>query len=216
MLEAFLPTFVTLLVLVDPIAIVPIFIALTPGADPARRRSIAIRATITATAILLVFALAGGEILSLFGISLPAFRISGGLMLLLIALEMLFDKRSQRRSSTAMTAHDSDHPQESDPAIFPLALPLLAGPGAIATVILLMDRLGGEWSGIFVLLGALGAAMALTLAFLLLSSSLARHISPTAVNLLTRILGVILGALAVQFMLDGLADFGVFTRPEIR
>ncbi|WP_018631558.1 MarC family protein [Neomegalonema perideroedes] len=212
MLEAFLPTLVTLLVLVDPIAIVPIFIALTPGMDSVQRRRIAIRAVITATAILVVFALAGAEILKLFGIGLPAFRVSGGLMLMLIAIEMLFEKRSQRRSNAAMHAHESDHPQESDPSIFPLALPLLAGPGAIATVILLMNRSGEDWGARAVVLAALATAMALTMVFLLLSSSLARHISPTAVNLLTRILGVILGALAVQFMLDGLAEFGVFTR----
>ncbi|MDD2867013.1 MarC family protein [Neomegalonema sp.] len=212
MLEAFLPTLVTLLVLVDPIAIVPIFIALTPGLDSLQRRRIAVRAVITATGILVVFALAGAEILQLFGIGLPAFRVSGGLMLLLIAIEMLFEKRSQRRSNTAMHAHESDHPQESDPSIFPLALPLLAGPGAIATVILLMNRSGEDWGARAVVLAALATAMALTMIFLLLSSSLARHISLTAVNLLTRILGVILGALAVQFMLDGLAEFGVFTR----
>lgn len=213
MLEAFLPTLVTLLVLVDPIAIVPIFIALTPGATPEQRRRIALRAVITATGILLVFALAGGQILQLFGISLPAFRVSGGLMLLLIAIEMLFDKRSRRRANTAMSAHESEHPQESDPSIFPLALPLLAGPGSIATMILLMNRSGEDWAARGVVLAALAVAMTLTGVFLLLSSSLARHISPTAVNLLTRILGVILGALAVQFMLDGLAEFGVFTIP---
>src|SRR6056297_4212834 len=135
--SAFLITaFVTLFVIIDPIGMTPLFVALTQGMDSARRRSIALRACITAALILIAFAAFGEAVLGFIGISMPAFRIAGGILLFLTALDMLFERRSKRRKSQA----DEDEEDDDDPSVFPLAIPLIAGPGAIATIILLVGR----------------------------------------------------------------------------
>lgn len=209
MSELLLNGFVTLFVIIDPLGLVPLFLALTPDATPAQRRSIAIQATLITFAILLLFALAGLAILDALGISLGAFRVAGGLFLFTIAFELVFDRRQQRKEKTTQTA--TDHPVDHDlsdtvnVAAFPLAIPLMAGPGAIAAVILLSGSLPGLL-GQGAMVGVIAAVMAVTLGFLLLAGRLDRLMGPTGRAVVTRLLGVILAALAVQFVADGVAE----------
>jgi len=135
--------FVTLFVVIDPIALVPLFIALTRGrGDPARRR-IALRACLVAIGLLTLFGLFGDAVLTFIGISMPAFRIAGGILLFLTALDMLFERRTKRREG--QTKEADDHP-EDDPSVFPLGIPLIAGPGAMATMVLLAGAPGAGWT----------------------------------------------------------------------
>ncbi|TFL19616.1 MarC family protein [Jannaschia formosa] len=189
--------FAALFVVIDPIGLAPIFVALTSGMTPRHRRAIAFRATAIAAAILIVFALLGEGLLNFLGISMPAFRIAGGLLLFLTALEMLFEKRTQRRE------HNADAPPP-DPSVFPLALPLTAGPGAIATMILLTD--GAAPLGTAQAIGVMLAVLAVVLALFLLASPMERLLGPVGINVTTRLLGMLLAALSVQFVLDGLSD----------
>jgi multiple antibiotic resistance protein len=187
--------FAALFVVIDPIGLAPIFVALTAGASAKARRSIALRACAIAAGILIVFALAGEAVLNFLGISMPAFRIAGGVLLFLTALEMLFEKRSQRREGQA------GGPQH-DPSVFPLALPLTAGPGAIATMILLTD--GASPLGTAQAIGVMLSVIAVVLALFLLAAPMERALGPTGINVTTRLLGMLLAALSVQFVLDGL------------
>ncbi|PWJ18320.1 MarC family protein [Jannaschia seohaensis] len=189
--------FAALFVVIDPIGLAPIFVALTAGMTARQRRAIAFRATALAAAILIVFALLGEGLLNFLGISMPAFRIAGGLLLFLTALEMLFEKRTQRREGQAET-----HPP--DPSVFPLALPLTAGPGAIATMILLTD--GAAPLGTAQAIGVMLAVLAVVLTLFLLAAPMERLLGPTGINVTTRLLGMLLAALSVQFVLDGLSD----------
>jgi len=147
--------FATLFVVIDPPGLVPMFIALTTGMSAERRRAMALRACLIATALLTAFGLAGESILGFIGISMPAFRIAGGILLFLTALDMLFERRTQRREG--QTA-DPDH----DPSVFPLATPLIAGPGAIATMILLMGQTSGNWPMTLAVLGLLWGMILVT------------------------------------------------------
>ncbi|MCB1349381.1 MAG: MarC family protein [Maritimibacter sp.] len=199
-----IPAFVTLFVVIDPIGLTPLFVALTRGATPRHRRFIGLRAVGIAAALLTLFGLFGLQVLAVFGITMPAFRIAGGLLLFLTALDMLFERRAQRRRDQSEPALD---PAE-DPSVFPLATPLIAGPGAMATMILLagqttepLDLLAVH----LVMVAVLGVVFALFLA----SGLLERVFGETGINVLTRLLGMLLAALAVQFVLDGLADFGL-------
>lgn len=195
--------FVTLLVVVDPIAIAPIFLAVTPGRTPTARERIARRAVIVGGVILLVFALAGEAVLDFIGISMAAFRVAGGILLFLTALDMLFERRTKRRQDSS-TEPDPAH---EDPSVFPLAIPLIAGPGAIASVILLVgEKPGGE--GLVVVLCTLAVVLLMMYVMLRLSSRLEQRVGKVAINVFTRIFGMLLAALSVQFVLDGLAEFG--------
>lgn len=189
--------FAALFVVIDPIGLAPIFVALTAGMSASARRAIAFRACAIAAGLLIVFALAGETVLNFLGISMPAFRIAGGMLLFLTALEMLFEKRSQRREGQA------DTPSE-DPSVFPLALPLTAGPGAIATMILLTD--GASTIGTAQAIGVMLAVIAVVLVLFMLASPMERLLGPTGINVVTRLLGMLLAALSVQFVLDGFAD----------
>ncbi len=193
--------FVTLFVIIDPIAVAPIFVALTQGMEAAERRAAAIRACLVATAVLTVFGLFGETLLRLAGISLDAFRISGGILLFLIAVEMLFEKRTARRRSTASAAHD--------PSVFPIAVPLIAGPGAMATMVLLATESRGGWAWILAVHGVMLAVVAITLVLFLLGSRLDRLVGANGINVLTRLFGILLAALAVQIVLNGLEGFGL-------
>jgi multiple antibiotic resistance protein len=194
--------FATLLVTVDPPAIAPIFLALTVGMTDAERRRVAFRATVIATLALVFFALVGQKLLALLGISLPAFRIAGGMLLFWIAFEMVFERRTQRKSATARTAIDEDHIRNI--AAFPLAIPLMAGPGAITASMLLASQAGGQP----VLLGGLVAVIAIVCALCLVvfsfAAQLSRFLGVTGNIVLTRLLGIVLAALAVQFVIDGI------------
>ncbi len=208
--------FVTFFVVVDPIGLLPVFIALTAGFSPARRRQVALNALLISAGVLALFGLAGEAALGAIGVGLPAFRISGGVMLFMIAVEMLFEKRSERRSKTASDAVDEKRgaadaaeavEEPPDPTVFPLATPLIAGPGAMASMILVTARAPSAAAEAMVYV-ALGAVLLLTYLCFLVAGPIERLLGPTGVKLVTRLFGVLLGALAVQFILDGLADFG--------
>lgn len=202
---AFLITaFVTMFVVIDPIGLAPLFVALTQGMSDRARRSIALRATATGMLILLVFAAFGEAVLGFVGISMPAFRVAGGILLFLTALEMLFEKRTKRRENQSESEEDT----RDDPSVFPLAIPLISGPGSIASVILLMGQRPGV-EGTVMVLGATGLVMLIVLSFFLLSGPIERALGKTGITVVTRLLGMLLAALSVQFVLDGLAAFGL-------
>ena len=201
MIELFVSTLITFFVIIDPLGCAPIYAGLSAGASPAQRRAMAFRAVGVAAAILLVFALAGEDLLRGLGISLASFRIAGGIMLFLIALEMVFEKRTQRREDrAAVVAAD---PEAEDVSIFPMAMPMIAGPGSIASVMLLMARTNGV-EATAVVLAALGVILLLTLGALLAAGPLMRLLGARIEAVITRLLGVLLAALAVQFVMDGL------------
>ncbi len=200
MLEIFLSAFVTLFVVIDPPGCAPIYAGLTKEASAAQRRIMAIRACAIAAAILLVFALFGQQLLGALHIELDAFRIAGGIMLFLIALDMVFEKRTQRREERAEKVAASD---VEDVSVFPMAMPMLAGPGAIASIMLLESAAEGP-EGTLVVLAALAAVLLLTLAALLAASPLMRLFGAQVEAVITRLLGVLLAALAAQYVIDGL------------
>lgn len=200
--SAFLITaFVTLFVIIDPIGLVPLFVALTQGMTTRERRAIGARALIVAAVLLTLFAAAGEAVLGFVGISMPAFRIAGGILLFLTALDMLFERRSKRRQDQT----EEDRP---DPSVFPLAIPLIAGPGAIATMILLVGQQPG-WTGLATVVGVMLAVLLLVMAMFLTASLFERALGRVGINVVTRLLGMLLAALSVQFVLDGLRDFGM-------
>ena len=201
MIELFISAFVTFFVVIDPPGCAPIFSSLTAGTDAAHRRAMAIRSVLVASGILLVFAVFGEDLLGALGISLDAFRVAGGIMLFLIALDMVFEKRTERRESRAQDV--KAHPEHEDISIFPMAIPMIAGPGSIASVMLLMAKSNGLTESLIVL-GALAAMLALTLISLLLAGPLMKLLGYRVEAMITRILGVVLAALAAQFVIDGI------------
>ena len=195
----FITSFVTLFVIIDPIAIAPLFLTLTRGDTLQQRRTIGLRACLVALGLLTVFTFFGEAVLEFVGISMPAFRVAGGVLLFLTALDMLFERRTKRREDQA--------DEREDPSVFPLGIPLIAGPGAIATVILLAGQqeslVGQLW-----IIATLIVVLALVFVFFLASGLLERALGKTGINVTTRLLGMLLAALSVQFVLDGLRDFG--------
>jgi multiple antibiotic resistance protein len=211
MTELFLSAFITLFLVIDPPGCAPIYAGLVRDAPVAQQRSMAIRATLIATAILIGFALFGEQVLGALHIELDSFRIAGGLMLFIIALDMVMEKRTQRREQRAekVRAANAQTPEFEDVSVFPMAMPMLAGPGAIASVMLMMSRADGTQDTL-VILGALGLVMLLTLAALVLASPLMRIFGDKVEAVITRLLGVLLAALAAQFVIDGLrGSFGL-------
>lgn len=198
-IDALITAFVTLFVVVDPIGLAPLFVALTKGADAAHRRAVAIRSLIIAAILLTLFGLFGEHVLGFVGISMPAFRITGGILLFLTALDMLFERRTQRRKGQSQ--------QADDPSVFPLATPLIAGPGAMATMILLVGQ-ADSTAGIIAVHGVMLAVLVVVALFFAAASLLERLLGDTGINVVTRLLGMLLAALSVQFVLDGLAGFG--------
>lgn len=199
-LAPFVTAFVTLFVIVDPVGLAPLFVALTQGADARHRRAIAFRSVLIGAGLLTLFGLLGESVLNFVGISMPAFRIAGGILLFLTALDMLFERRTKRREDQATHA--------DDPSVFPLATPLIAGPGALATMILLVGQSPGDWAWTAAVHGVMLAVMAVTLLFFLAAGIIERALGPTGINVVTRLLGMLLAALSVQFVLDGLRAFG--------
>jgi multiple antibiotic resistance protein len=194
--------FATLFVVMDPIGLVPLFLALTMGQSGAARRKIALRACTIAAVILTLFGLTGDSILAFIGISMPAFRIAGGILLFLTALDMLFDWRK--------TPGPDNRPDHSDPSIFPLATPLMAGPGAIAAMILLIGQGGNDFVATSAVIGLMLVVLMITFLLLNVATTLERALGPIGTLVITRLLGMLLAALAVQFVLDGLRQAGVF------
>ena len=201
MIELFVSSLITFFVVIDPPGCAPIYAGLTAGAPRAHVRAMAGRAVLVAGGILVVFALFGQDILRALGISLDGFRIAGGIMLFLIALEMVFEKRTQRREDRAQKMIAAD--ELDDVSIFPMAMPMLAGPGSIASIMLLMSR-GTGIERTLVILAALGAILALTYLALLLAGPIMRVLGAKVEAVVTRLLGVLLAALAAQFVIDGL------------
>ncbi|KQO81325.1 MarC family protein [Rhizobium sp. Leaf262] len=198
--ELLINALTTMLVTLDPPGLAPVFLALTAGMTRAQRGQVALRGSIIAFGILAMFALFGSSILELLGISLGAFRISGGLLLFWIAFEMIFEKRQERKEKTSEMAITLDHIQNI--AVFPLALPLIAGPGAISATVLISGSLPSTFEKIiFILL--LAFSMLLVFAALLAADRLDRILGNTGRAILTRLLGVLLAALSVQFVVDG-------------
>jgi len=201
-IDYFTSALATLLVVADPIFLSSLFLGLTHDLEASARREVALRGSVIALCILVAAGLGGAKLLQLLGISLSAFRIAGGLLLLSSAAEMVFDRRIQRLQATADTAVSVDHVKNI--AAFPLAIPLMAGPGAITAMILLAGRAEGRME---LLLGLFGVA-ALVMLACYLSFLTAEHISKTmgitGRAVITRLLGIILAALAVQFMIDGM------------
>lgn len=202
MLDEWIRTFVVLFVVIDPIGLAPIFAALTPSDDPSYRKHMALKGTGIAALILFSVMLAGDRVLKWLGIGLPAFRIAGGVLLFLLAIEMVFARRSGLQGTTALEQEEAE--RKADVSVFPLAFPLIAGPGAITTVLLMTagDRIG--FALYFRLFVVLIAVLLLTLASLLLASRIAKLLGETGTNIISRLLGLVLAALAAQFVLDGL------------
>lgn len=191
----------TLFVTIDPPGLAPIFIGLTHGMTRLQRKQVALRGSLIAFFILATFALTGSGILSLLGISMGAFRIAGGLLLFWIAFEMIFEKRQERKEKTSETAITRDHMHHI--AVFPLALPLIAGPGAISATILLAGSMQGAWGKAQLIL-VIGFVLAVMYALLVVAERLDRFLGITGRAILTRLLGVLLAALSVQFVVDGI------------
>jgi multiple antibiotic resistance protein len=198
MIALFGSALITFLVVIDPPGVVPIFAGLTRGSDPAHRRAMAIRSAAVAWAILLFFALLGRPMLRALGISLASFRIAGGIMLFFIALDMVFEKRTQRREERAHSVEGSE-----DISVFPMAIPMIAGPGSIATAMLMVSR-ADSLSDVAIVLAAMTAVILLTLVALLAAAPVMRLAGERIEAMITRLLGVILAALAAQFVIDGL------------
>lgn len=201
MIELFTTAFITLVVIIDPPGCAPIFASLTSGTPAAHRRKMAVRSALVAWSILVFFALLGEPLLRTLGISLSAFRLAGGIMLFMIALDMVFERRTQRREERAQSIEGT--PQAEDISVFPMAIPMIAGPGSIASIMLLTARADGLAEGLTVL-AAMTLVILLTLAALLAAGPLMKLIGAKLEAMITRILGVILAALAAQFVLDGL------------
>lgn len=208
MLKTAAVAFATFFVTIGPIDVAAMFAALTPDATPAQRRVLAARGTAVATGILLAFALFGEPLLGVLGISLAALRTAGGILLLLIAIDMIFARASGGISTTRDESREAMH--KVDISIFPLATPLIAGPGAMGAAILLMANAGGELALQSVVLGMLLLVLVLTFLSLLTASQLQRLLGVTGMHVVTRVFGVLLAALSVQFIFDGIAESGIF------
>jgi multiple antibiotic resistance protein len=204
MLESAVLTLTSLLFVVDPWGTIPAFLVMTAGDSPQKRRHTAAKATLTATAALALFALAGSDILRLFGISLPAFRIAGGIILFIVALDMM---RAQRTTQEA-PGDLSEGARKEDVAITPLAIPMLAGPASLTTATLLSSQ-AESWPQQLLVYAAIALTGGITFVSLALAGRLYTWMGTTGIHVLSRILGLILAAISVQFVLDGLRDVGL-------
>lgn len=201
MIELFGSAFITFLVVIDPPGCAPIFAGLTRGASAAHRRAMAIRSSLIAWAILMFFALLGKPLLHALGISLASFRIAGGILLFFIAFDMIFERRTERREKRAESIEGT--PEAEDISVFPMAIPMITGPGSIASAMLWVSRADGPLE-VATVLGAITVVMLITMLTLLAAGPLMKLIGERIEAMITRILGVILAALAAQFVIDGL------------
>ena len=208
MLSLLLASFVTFFVAIDPVAMAPMFTTMTNGMTAEWRRKMAFKSITIATGILLAFAFGGAWLLEQIHVSIDAFRIAGGILLFLIAVDMLFEKRAERREERAeqVAAEQAKHPgTQDDISVFPLAIPLISGPGAIASIMLFFAEHEDIGSRGFILLGV-GANLALCLIAFLLAGPLSKIMGETVASMLTRIFGILLAALAAQFVVDGIRN----------
>jgi multiple antibiotic resistance protein len=201
MFDLFVDSLIIMLVVVDPVGIAPLFVALTQGESEASRRRTAFRGTLIAGGILVVFVLVGDSLLNALGIGMPAFQIAGGALLFLLAVEMVFARHSGVRSTTAREQREAE--TRKDISVFPLAIPLIAGPGALTSVLLMVGEQGDDPVVIGSVLAVIVVVLLITLASLLFSARIMAFMGETGANVVSRVLGVILAALAVQFVLNG-------------
>ena len=202
MIELLFDTFIILFVVVDPIGLAPMFAALTREDTPRQRRRLALRGVLIAGGILVTFVIVGDALLRALGIGVPAFQIAGGVLLFLLAVDMLFARHSGLRSTTEREQREAQH--RKDISVFPLAIPLIAGPGALTMVLLMVGEQGDNPAVIGATLVVVMLVLAMALGSLLLSGRLLRLIGETGANVVSRVLGVVLAALAAQYILDGL------------
>lgn len=200
MLSTFILALPAIFLIVDPIAVVPVFLAMTGRDSPEKCKAMAARACVTAAALLTVFALFGGVIFKFFGVTLPAFRVAGGLLLMLTAYDML---RAQRPTTKTSDAETQEGSEQEDIAIVPLALPLLAGPGAIATVMVLMAEHGAGFEAAVPVIGSIIITLGVTYVILRSAGRVKKVLRLTGIAILERIFGLILAAIAVQFVFEG-------------
>jgi len=201
MFDLFVNSLIVMLVVVDPVGLAPMFAALTYGESPAEQRRAAIRGTLIAGAVLVVFVLAGDTLLSVLGIGMPAFQVAGGILLFLLAVDMVFARHSGLRSTTEREQREAE--TRKDISVFPLAIPLIAGPGALTSVLLMVGEQGGDPVVIGTVLAVVFVVLSLTFVSLLFSARIMGFMGETGANVVSRVLGVILAALAVQFVMDG-------------
>lgn len=202
-METLLNAFAVLLIVIDPVGVAAIFATLTRQHAPQMRRRMAMNATLLASSILLIFFIFGDGLLGLLGITLPAFRIAGGVLLFLLAFDMVVVRQSGLRSTTMREQHEAE--QKEDVSVFPLAFPLIAGPGAITTVLLMSAETRGLEASLGLIVMII-LVMGLTLLSLLSAAGLARRLGETGTNVISRLMGLILAALAVQYILDGIRE----------
>ena len=207
MLDYVLNALITLFIVIDPIGVAPVFVGLTARGDAAYRTRMAWRGVLLAAAILYAFALGGSPLLAMLGVTLAAFRIAGGLLLFLLAVDMILVRPSGLRSATGEEQREAM--DFEDISVFPLAIPLIAGPGALTSLVLLMGRAGGDPVRIAWLLVSLGAVLAFSLLGLLFAVRLTAWLGMTGTNVVARVLGIVLAALAVQYVLDGIEAAGL-------
>lgn len=196
-------SFIALAVIVDPIGTAVLFAGMTAGSGEPHRKRMAIRAVVLAGILLAAFAFAGELLLGIMGIGLPAFRIAGGILLFMLATDMVLARQTGLRSLTSM--EDEEAESRADISVFPLAFPLIAGPGAMTSIVLLMGRTENDPARVLAVFAVLAVVLALTLALLLMGEKLRAALGVTGGNVISRVLGIVLAALAVQFVLDGLA-----------
>jgi multiple antibiotic resistance protein len=211
MLELLINTFVLLIVVIDPLGLVPIFAAITRGESEAARRRMALRGTTIAATILVGFVFAGDHVLRALGVSVPAFQIAGGILLFLLAVDMVFARHSGLRSTTEREQQEAT--TRKDISVFPLAFPLIAGPGALTTVLLMVNDQGDNRVFLLAGFGVLLFVLLLTLVALLSAGRLLRLMGETGANVVSRVLGVVLAALAVQYVLDGVQAGFLYVEP---
>ncbi|MAI90537.1 MarC family protein [Ponticaulis sp.] len=204
LISLFSASFVTFFVLIDALGVAPVFASMTAPGGPAYARRMAIKSVIVATIIVFGFAMGGSWLLDKMHISIDAFRAAGGALLFLIAIDMVFEKRTERRENRAESHMSEHHIPEEDISVFPLGIPMLAGPGTIATAMLYMGNSDGDLVYQAVVLAAIGLNMVLVLVAFLLAGPLIRFMGDSVSGALTRILGVILAALSIQLLIDGI------------
>lgn len=208
-----LMTFSAVFFVVDPPAAVPVFLAMTAGDTPHKRRSMALRAALASTIMLIVFAFTGGLLFKLFGITLGAFKVAGGILLLLMSIDMLRAEPTRARTSPEETQEGIE---KDDVALIPMAMPMLAGPGSLSTVMVLMGQTEGDWVKRACVVGAVLLTGLLSWLFLRGASFALRVMGRTGLNVLSRVMGLILSAIAIQFILNGLHDAYVLFFPAGR
>jgi len=211
-LEIATAAFVTFFVVIDAVGVAPVFASLTARGGPAYARNMAIKSTVVATIVLFLFAFGGSWLLANVGISLDAFRVAGGLLLFLIAIDMVFEKRQQRQKERgeAKLAEEEAAGRLDDISVFPIGIPMIAGPGSIATAMLYMQNAHGDLLTMAIVAGAIFLNLALTCILFLVAGPLMKIMGESVAGAITRIFGVILSALAVQLAIDGLKGaFGI-------